>query len=211
LTRNGASAWEVRCEAPGNRGGRRQGRARGPRDHRVRQVRHRPSRPAREVYQGRVELYLLPRFDSVPLVDIGKPDVIRWRDDLLERVSAATVNTCMGTFSSACTWFAEQGWISVNPCARIKRAKHVARVFPWLQTSEAITRLLSECPDNIRAIVAVLVGTGMRLDEALHLRWDDVDRDHRIITVHRGRKGAPKSGQSAACRSSTACSACCAR
>jgi len=39
--------------------------------------------------------------------------------------------------------------------------------------------------------LAVLVGTGMRLDEALHLMWTDVDLQHRMIHVHRGRRGAP--------------------
>lgn len=146
-------------------------------------------------YKSRVELYLLPRFGDVALVDIGKSDVVRWRDDLLERVSGATVNTCMGTLSSACSWFVDHDYIPTNPCNRIKPAKHIAKVFPWLQTSEAITRLLSTCTDNIRTLLAVLVGTGLRLDEALHLRWDDIDLDHWIIIVHRGRRGAPKSGR----------------
>jgi integrase len=35
----------------------------------------------------------------------------------------------------------------------------------------------------------------MRLDEALHLMWTDVDLQHRVIHVHRGRRGAPKSGR----------------
>jgi integrase len=51
------------------------------------------------------------------------------------------------------------------------------------------------CTDNIRTLVAVLVGTGLRLDEALHLRWDDIDLEHRLITVHRGRRGTTKSGR----------------
>jgi len=146
-------------------------------------------------YKSRVVLYFLPRFETVALLDIAKSDVVRWRDDLLERVSAATVNTCMGTLSSAFSWFVDQSYIPANPCNRIKPAKHIAKVFPWLQTSDGITRLLSACADNIRTIVAMLVGTGLRLDEALHLRWDDIDLDHRIIIVHRGRRGAPKSGR----------------
>jgi len=35
----------------------------------------------------------------------------------------------------------------------------------------------------------------MRLDEALHLMWSDIDLQHRVIHVHRGRRGAPKSGR----------------
>ena len=56
-------------------------------------------------------------------------------------------------------------------------------------------KLLSECNNNIRNLVAVLVGTGMRLDEVLHLHLTDIDLQHRVIHVHRGRRGAPKSGR----------------
>jgi integrase len=146
-------------------------------------------------YTSRVETHMMRRFEHVPLVDITKADVIAWRDDLLAIVSAASANAHVATLSSAFTWIIDQGWAPANPCARIKRAKHIGKVFPWLQTSEAITRLLAACTDNIRSLVAVLVGTGLRLDEALHLTWDDIDLDHRIIIVHRGRKGVPKSGR----------------
>ncbi len=139
--------------------------------------------------------HMLRRFEHVPIIEITRPDVIRWRDDLLAIMSAATANMTAAAMSSAFTWFVENGWCAANPCARVKKAPHLAKVFPWLQTSEAITRLLSECSDNIRSLIAVLVGTGLRLDEALHLHWDDIDLDHRLIVVHRGRKGAPKSGR----------------
>jgi len=57
-----------------------------------------------------------------------------------------------------------------------------------------VQKLLSACNENIRTLVAVLIGTGMRLDEALHLMWTDIDLQHRVIHV-RCRRGAPKSGR----------------
>lgn len=145
-------------------------------------------------YTGRCDLYLVPAFGERPLFEIRKSDVIQWRDDLVERVSAATVNTTMGTLSALFTWCIGRDWIEHNPCHGVKRLKADARVFPWLDSTEAITRLLAECPKHIRTVIAVLVGTGMRLDEALHLRWDDVDLEHRLITVHRGRRGRRSTG-----------------
>jgi integrase len=146
-----------------------------------------------EEYESRVELYLGP-FENVPLVDIRKSDVIAFRDDLGKRVAAATVNTVLGTFSAAFTFFIGRDWLEHNPCNGVKRLKPDARVFPWLQSTEAITKLLGQLAYKWRTLVAVLVGTGMRLDEALHLRWDDIDLEHRLITVHRGRQGTTKSG-----------------
>ena len=146
-------------------------------------------------YAARVELHMLPTFRDVPIVSIQRASVIEWREKLHERVSASTVNTITGTLSSAFSYFVDHAWVAANPCARIKSLKHDARVFPWLDSPDAITRLLAEMRPNIRTLCAVLVGTGMRLDEALHLRWDDVDLEHRLIAVHRGSKGTTKSGK----------------
>ncbi len=152
------------------------------------------SRSADE-YENRAKNHLTPEFGGVALHEIHKANVISWRDRVSAEVSAATVNTLLGTLSSAFTWFVDQRWLERNPCHRVKNLVRPAKVFPWLQSTEQVTRLLAECPPNIRALVAVLVGTGMRLDEALHLHWDDVDLEHRLITVHRGRRGMPKSGK----------------
>lgn len=147
-----------------------------------------------EEYAQRNDLYLLPTFRNAPITDISKSNVLVWRDDLVERMSAASVNSIMGTLSAAFAWFLGKDWIEKHPCVGVKRLKQDSKVFPWIDSPEAITRLLGECPPAIRTLVAVLVGTGMRLDEALHLRWDDVDLEHRLITVHRGRKGRQPTG-----------------
>jgi len=146
-------------------------------------------------YESRVNNHILPTFGNVPIVEIHKPAVIRWRDELSAHVSASYVNSLVGTLSSAFSWFVDQRWVERNPCHRVKMLVRPQRVFPWLQSGEQVTRLLGECTPNIRTIVAVLVGTGMRLDEVLHLQWDDIDLEHRLVTVHRGRKGMTKSGR----------------
>ena len=146
-------------------------------------------------YQRRAAGHLIPEFGTHLLHEIRKPHVVSWRDRLSTELAAATVNTLLGTLSSAFSWFVDQQWIERNPCSRIRQIQKPATVFPWLSSSEQITRLLGECPPQIRSLVAVLVGTGMRLDEGLHLHWDDIDLEHRLITVHRGRKGMPKSGR----------------
>lgn len=148
-----------------------------------------------EAYEQRTALYLTPALEHVPLVSIRRADVVTWRDDLGQRVAAATVNSVMGTLSAAFAWFVGRDWIEHNPCHGVKRLKLDGKVFPWIESTEAITRLLVACKlDHLRNLVAVLVGTGMRLDEALHLRWDDIDLEHRLITVHRGRRGKLPTG-----------------
>jgi integrase len=70
-----------------------------------------------------------------------------------------------------------------------------AAIYTWIRSREEITKLLIECPKGIREIVTLAVGTGMRLDELIHLQWGDIDLDRRLIAVHRGRHGTTKSGK----------------
>lgn len=140
-------------------------------------------------YDQRVTNRVLPKFEHVPLVDIRKNDVIAWRDELGKEVTALTVNTILGTLSSAFAFFIGRDWIEENPCHGVKRLKPDPKVFPWLQSTEAITRLLAELPMKWRTLVAFLVGTGCRLDEALLCHWNDVDLEHRLVTLRKTKAG----------------------
>jgi len=149
-------------------------------------------------YESRMRLYVRPTFDRTPLVKITKPKLLDLRTSLKEReepIGNATINTLFAALSAAYSYFIEQGWCSENPLKFIRDLEVAERPFIWLQSAGEVQKLLSACNENIRTLVAVLVGTGMRLDEALHLMWTDIDLQHRVIHVHRGRRGAPKSGR----------------
>ena len=145
--------------------------------------------PSCEEYERRIDVYVMPRFGDVPIADIRKSHLLAWRDELASRVSNGTVNTIWFTASAAFAYFVSMEWIAVNPCAGVKALKQDSRVFPWLESPDAITRLLAELPYKWRTLVAFLVGTGCRLDEALRLRWDDVDLDHRLVTLRKTKSG----------------------
>jgi integrase len=149
-------------------------------------------------YSDRMRLYVRPTFDRTPIVKITKAKLIDLRSELREReepLAPATINTLFASLSGAFNYFIEQGWCSDNPTKFIKPLEVAERPFLWLQSAGEVQKLLAACNENIRTLVAVLVGTGMRLDEALHLMWVDIDLQHRVINIHRGRRGAPKSGR----------------
>lgn len=149
-------------------------------------------------YESRMRLSVRPTFDSTPLVKITKAKLIDLRTSLKEReepIGNATINTLFASLSAAYSYFIEQGWCSENPLKFIRDLEVAERPFVWLQSAGEVQKLLAACNENIRTLVAVLVGTGMRLDEALHLMWTDIDLQHRVIHVRRGRRGAPKSGR----------------
>jgi hypothetical protein len=61
-------------------------------------------------------------------------------------------------------------WLNTNPCQGVASIESPDRIYTWIQTTEEITKLLLECPKGIRELATVALGTGMRLDELLHLQ-----------------------------------------
>jgi integrase len=146
-------------------------------------------------YKVRVTRYLQPTLGSVPITKITKANVMALRDEQATRFAPATVNGNLVCLSSAFSYFIDRQWLDKNPCRGVQPVESPDRIYTWIQTHDEITKLLLECPKGIREIATVAVGTGMRLDEILHLQWVDVDIERRLITVHRGRQGTVKSGK----------------
>lgn len=146
-------------------------------------------------YRDHIRHYVEPALGNAPLVSITKAKIVRWRDDLTGRLAPKTINVCHYVLSSAFRFFVECGWCETNPCHDIRQLEVPDGVYTWIRTREEMTKLLVACPRGVREIVAFALGTGMRLDELLHLHWADVDIERRLIAVHRGRQGPAKSGR----------------
>ncbi len=147
-------------------------------------------------YAERTRMYILPKLGSVPIASLRKGHVMQWRDEQATKFAAATVNGNLTCLSSAFSYFVDREWVETNPCHGVSRIEQKdAAIYTWIQTREEITKLLVECPKGIREFVTLAVGTGMRLDELVHLQWADIDLDRRLIAVHRGRHGTTKSGK----------------
>ncbi|MBL9015131.1 MAG: site-specific integrase, partial [Myxococcales bacterium] len=147
-------------------------------------------------YEDRVNAYITPKLGTVPIANIRKSHVMKWRDDQATQYAATTVNGNLTCLSSAFSYFVDQEWIATNPCHGVSRMEQrESSIYTWIRTREEITRLLIECPKGIREIVTLAAGTGMRLDELIHLQWADIDIERRLIAVHRGRHGTTKSGK----------------
>jgi integrase len=146
-------------------------------------------------YSEFVRYQIAPRLGTVVLANVGKPQVMRWRDELIGKYAPSTVNSALACLSAAFTDFVDRGWVATNPCFGVRQLEVPTRAYNWIKTRPELERLLLTCPDELRDMVAIAVGTCMRLDEMLHLAWDDVDLEARLITIQRGRQGTVKGGR----------------
>jgi integrase len=148
------------------------------------------------VYSEFLKYQILPSLANVPIAKINDARVRRWRDDLATKYAPTSINSALGCLSSAFAYFVEQKWIAVNPCHGVKTADVPDRTYNWIKTRPELERLLLTCPDDLRDMIAIAVGTAMRIGELLALQWDDIDIGGRLITIQRGGPGRlPKNGK----------------
>jgi integrase len=137
---------------------------------------------------------LLPVLGLIPLGRIGVEDVRGLVAELAdqvaaEEVAAKTVNNTLGTLVVCLNAAVEDGLIATNPAMRVGRlpAAHIEREYLRLRE---IPRYLDSCADIYRPLAELLIGTGMRISEALALRVGDVELEPTggLVTVYRSHK-----------------------
>jgi site-specific recombinase XerD len=85
-------------------------------------------------------------------------------------------------------FMAENDILTANPANTIKGARREEKE-PNILYKEQYKALLYEASDNIRdyAIIQTFLQTGIRLSELVNLRVEDVDLEHRLLTVRQGK------------------------
>jgi integrase/recombinase XerC len=86
------------------------------------------------------------------------------------------------------TFLEENSILAANPAHTVKGAKREEKE-PNILYKEQYKALLYEASENIRdyAIIQTFLQTGIRLSELANLRVDDVDFEHRLLTVRQGK------------------------
>jgi site-specific recombinase XerD len=86
------------------------------------------------------------------------------------------------------TFMEENHIISGNPANTVKGARREEKE-PGILYKEQYKALLYEASDHVRdyAIIMTFLQTGIRLSELVNLWVDDVDFEHRILTVRQGK------------------------
>jgi integrase len=147
-------------------------------------------------YERDGRLRLLPALGETPL---GRLDVAavreamdRWIEAMkADELAPKTINNSLGTLVVCLNSAVEDGLIATNPALRVTRlpSAHIER--EYLRLGE-IPLYLDSCSDLYRPLAELLVGSGLRISEALALRVSDLELESSggVIVVYRSRKKA---------------------
>jgi integrase len=106
-------------------------------------------------------------------------------------ISAKTTNNARTCLSVALNDACRRGLIARNPCAAVPPLPLNRRELDYLRLNE-IQPYVSACMTHYRPLAQFLIGTGVRVSEALAIRFRHIALDDGVVRVYgqRGRDGS---------------------
>jgi len=161
----------------------------------------------RSDYRSTLERCAIPFFGRTPIQEIGPRDLKAFARHLANKELAPnTVRLALAPVKAALAEAFEDELITRNPAAGIRIGEVFARQPHETEDEQPKTKALSEAElrrllfaldHEWRPLVELLATTGLRISEALGLRWGDLDLEQRRLRVRRRVRGddidAPKS------------------
>jgi integron integrase len=142
------------------------------------------SRRTEKAYVDWIRRYILFHQKKHPST-MGAPELVAFLSWLAveKQVSASTQNQAL---SAVLFLYKQVLGLDIEPIEHVPRAR-MPNKLPVVLSREELGQLLKQVAGTMWLIVAMLYGTGVRLEECLELRVKDLDFDRNQVTVRRGK------------------------
>jgi integrase len=149
-------------------------------------------------YLKELNAHVVPAFRNCEATDIGRYDIERF---LAERAQKYCRNTLRGmrvSMGRVLSWAVECGWIEKNPCSGIKLPQAGKKIVRTVLKAEQSVAIANGLQEPYSTLVLFLAATGLRIGEAIAIKWTDFDGDVLRISrrIYEGKEGSPKSEDS---------------
>lgn len=122
-----------------------------------------------------------------PLGEITVFDIRLWLAKEQNRVRLSTAESYRAAIASLFNWLHTEGMIEKNPMINVKPIKH-PEVIKKSFTSVEVDALKSSCKSKTeRAVVELLLSSGLRCEELCNLKWNDINFVTKDVSVVEGK------------------------
>lgn len=124
---------------------------------------------------------------DTPIETITRDQVRRWSLDVQSRCEASTARVYLQQLGMCFRALIDDEVLVSDPTARVKLPRATKREPRVFRSHEVQALLNATNTERSRMLIYLLNGTGIRITEAVELRWETVEAD-RIKVMGKGRK-----------------------
>jgi integrase len=143
-----------------------------------------------ELYERQLRNHALPALGALQLREVTNPRVDAALRKMRDEHGASTVKTTRSVVSGVMRLAIRHGAVTINPTREITPIKPSAKRAPRALTERERADWIGKLEADPRAVVADLpdltrwmLGTGVRIGEALALSWDELDVDAGSVRI----------------------------
>lgn len=137
-------------------------------------------------YRSQIVNHILPAFGEMRLCEIDRAGIeqfLKAKSETLSWWSRNNLRSILSAiFKAAKDW---KHWDGDNPVLGIRIGKKRFLREKRLMSFEQLRALLVALPDHLRFLVLLMFGLGLRISEALGLKWRDFDLDQAKVIIRR--------------------------
>ena len=128
----------------------------------------------RRTDESTIRVHVRPRWGSVPLIGIARIDIQAWVGEVGRKVGASTTRRAFFQLSASLDAAVHEGILAANPCRGV-RLPTTPKGDPRFLTDVEVGRIFHHLSGRWRVLVELLLGTGLRPEEAAGLHVARID------------------------------------
>lgn len=150
-------------------------------------------------YQKILRCHILPTFGQREIGSITREDVQTFLASQAGKYSRNTLRGMRVSLGRILTWAVNCAWLEKNPCSKVP-LPHVEKgeIQRSILMTEQVTAIADKLEEPYRTLVLLLAVTGLRIGEAIGIKWSDFDGDilHVSRTIYDGKADSTKTASS---------------
>jgi integrase len=128
-------------------------------------------------YQKLIRAHILPHFGQQQISTIGRYEVEKF---LAEQAKTYCRNTLRGmrvSLGRVLSWAVVCGWLEANPCSGVRLPRAGGRIIRTVLKPDQVVAIAQRLHEPYATLVLFLAVTGLRIGEAIGIKWSDFDED----------------------------------
>jgi integrase len=145
-------------------------------------------------YRKILRAHLKPHFGQQQISAIGRYEIERFLAGQAKEYSRNTLRGMRVSLGRVLSWAVECGWLETNPCSGVRLPRAGRRIVRTVLKPDQVVAIAQRLPEPYATLVLFLAITGLRIGEAIGIKWWDFEGDvlHICRRIYEGKADTTK-------------------